>query len=257
MRLDRRSATERGPFYLRSYDQQAIEMLAGLIEPGTSALDIGANVGFFTIPLGIHVQSQEGAGRVYAFEPVPSNYDRLRDNVALNNLGDTVTIVSSALSSKAGVAQISLREDFEGGAVTGNAAIVINSDDERFATATTTISRLDDYAAKMIETPISVIKMDTEGHEDEVFAGGRETITRNRPAILMEVAPEYYDRKGVDLYEQVRAALPLDYRFLAIELGRQSVMRPLGTRLSFREIHDRSDFMRPQDVLLVPPERRV
>lgn len=257
MLVDRRSATERGAFYLRSYDQQTIELLSGLVDPGTSVLDIGANIGFFTVPLGIFVQGQAGSGRIYAFEPVPSNRERLQENVNLNKLGGSVQVVSSALSSQAGTVEITLREDFQNGSRTGNAAIVINSEDAQFETTAITTVRLDDYAASEISGPISVMKIDTEGHEDEVIAGGRETIARNRPAILMEVAPSYYERKGVDLYERVRALLPSDYRFLAIELGRQSVLRPLGTRLNFAEIKDRSDFMRPQDVLLIPPERRI
>ncbi|GJD78633.1 hypothetical protein [Methylobacterium gregans] len=97
----------------------------------------------------------------------------------------------------------------------------------------------------------------TDALEDEVLAGARETILRNRPAILMEVAPSYYERKGVDFYERVLAALPADDRFLAIELERRSVLRPLGTLLSLTEIADRAGFMRPQDVLLLPPERRI
>lgn len=90
-----------------------------------------------------------------------------------------------------------------------------------------------------------------------MLAGGNETIARNRPVILMEVEPNYYERKGVDFYERVRAVLPPDYRFLAVGLHRQSVLRPLGTRLSFTEIRDRPSFMRPQDVLLLPPGRHV
>lgn len=257
MLVDRRSTTERGAFYLRSYDQQTIELLSSLIEPGTSALDIGANIGFFTVPLGLFVRDQGAAGRVYAFEPVPSNRERLRENVTMNALGSAVEIVTSALSSRSGTVEISLREDFQNGARTGNAAIVISAEDARFESTQITTVRLDDYAPSKIPTPISVMKIDTEGHEDEVLAGARETILRNRPAILMEVAPSYYERKGVDFYERVRAALPADYRFLAIELGRRSVLRPLGTRLSLTEIADRAGFMRPQDVLLLPPERRI
>ncbi|WFT82893.1 FkbM family methyltransferase [Methylobacterium sp. CB376] len=257
MLVDRRSTTERGPFYLRTYDQQKIELLRRFIEPGTAVLDIGANVGFFTVPLGIFVRDQRRFGRVFAFEPVPGNRDRLQENILINALDETVTIIPAALSSKPGTVEISLREDFQNGSRTGNAAIVISTEDNLFETTRIVTMRLDDYVAHEIALPISVIKIDTEGHEDEVLAGGNETIARNRPVILMEVEPNYYERKGVDFYERVRAVLPPDYRFLAVGLHRQSVLRPLGTRLSFTEIRDRPSFMRPQDVLLLPPGRHV
>lgn len=158
MLVDRRSTTERGPFYLRTYDQQKIELLRRFIEPGTAVLDIGANVGFFTVPLGIFVRDQRRFGRVFAFEPVPGNRDRLQENILINALDETVTIIPAALSSKPGTVEISLREDFQNGSRTGNAAIVISTEDNLFETTRIVTMRLDDYVAHEIALPISVIK---------------------------------------------------------------------------------------------------
>ena len=53
-----------------------------LMPPGGPAVDFGADVGFWSVPLAEQ-------GHVFAYEPVPSNTERLRDNAALNGVQAT------------------------------------------------------------------------------------------------------------------------------------------------------------------------
>ena len=76
--------------------------LRAIIRPGDVFLDIGANVGFFTI-LGARLVGDSGS--VVAFEPEPRNVAALRDNVALNDFAN-VTVVAAAVSSSTGTAPL-------------------------------------------------------------------------------------------------------------------------------------------------------
>lgn len=209
MRVDLRTRTDVRAFYLGQYDDHEIALLSSLITPGSAVLDVGANVGFFTIPLA-RAAAMRGS-RVYAFEPVQQNVDRIRENLELNRLEQTVNVFPFALSSKDATVEISLRQDFVQGGETGNASIVIaDGRDDPFISQSIETRRLDDIDAEA-PLPISVMKIDVEGHESEVIAGARERIARDRPTILMEVNHYFQNRKQIDLFSSVTANLPEDY----------------------------------------------
>jgi len=92
------------------YDEAKIALLAALIRPGTTFVDLGANIGFYTVPLA--VAAKAGGGVVVAFEPHPANYRRLSENVALNGLNDYVRLFELGLSSEEGEAELVLRQGF-------------------------------------------------------------------------------------------------------------------------------------------------
>jgi FkbM family methyltransferase len=132
MLVDLRAPAQREAFRTGRYDDALVGFALGLMaEPGSVAVDVGANVGFWTVPLALRAASL--GGRVYAFEPVPANRDRLVANARLNEADDRVTVVPVALSDREGTTAITLREEFAGGATTGNAAILIDDgEDDRF-----------------------------------------------------------------------------------------------------------------------------
>jgi FkbM family methyltransferase len=129
MLVDLRSDTEFRSYYLGDFDNQAIRCAVRLLRPDSVVLDVGANIGFWSIPLASHLKER---GCLHAFEPVSANCKRLAENARRNALEDTVHIHQSGLSDQNGSLQISLLEDFANGAETGNAAIVIDSEDLQF-----------------------------------------------------------------------------------------------------------------------------
>jgi hypothetical protein len=62
--------------------------------------------------------------------------------------------------------------------------------------------------------PVSVIKLDVEGHEDLVLRGGRRLLERDRPVVFMEIAKSYYRCRGLALDACFGAAFPEGYRRL-------------------------------------------
>lgn len=151
-----------------TYEREQTALFEQLLRPGATVLDVGANVGYYTLLASVLVGD---AGRVHAFEPEPRNAGFLRDHVRINRRGN-VTVQQAAVSDRAGTA----RFDFGSGSGTGHLA-------DAGAIEVRTL-RLDDHCAEHGLAP-SAIKIDVEGAEMSVLQGARETLARHRPLLFL------------------------------------------------------------------------
>lgn len=215
--VDLRTHTEVGAYYRGEYDSDLVDLIRSLLDAESYFLDIGANIGFYTIAIASALRSNGGSGKVIAFEPFEGNYKRLLENISLNSLEEYCLTYEAGLSDATGETEITLREDFLHGSNTGNAAIPTNAEfDEGFKRVPIKLERLDDVWPSITDgvRNIDVIKMDIEGHEDHCLQGGRQTIQTNRPIILMEVNKPYYVARGVDLDNLFLPLIPECYSIL-------------------------------------------
>ncbi|MBF0193639.1 MAG: FkbM family methyltransferase [Magnetococcales bacterium] len=137
------------------------------IKPGDTVIDIGANIGYYTLLFAKLVGPQ---GKVYAFEPDPTNMDLLRKNVEVNGYKNVV-IEQKALSEKSGTIQLYLNE--------GNKSDhrIFDSGDGRKAINIETVS-LDEYFSDK-QVDIDLIKIDIQGAEIIALQGMHETMGKN------------------------------------------------------------------------------
>jgi FkbM family methyltransferase len=207
--LDARVQSMARAIYEGEYDGANMAALARLMRPGGTVLDVGAQVGLWTVPLACH--ARKVGARVVAFEPVPQNFDFLGRNVGLNELRDIVTLHNVALGDREGETEIALGWDFDDGGVIGNA--VIMEDAPAFAESqrhiTVRRARFDDL---WDGARIDAIKLDVEGRETEFLAGAQRMIVRDQPAIMMEICRGFYRDRGLDLEALLPASLPASYR---------------------------------------------
>jgi len=185
MIVDTRTLTEARSLYTGDYDDAKISFFMALMNEGPVFIDIGANVGFYTVPLARVAQQKHG--KVLAFEPLRSNIQRLQENIRLNQLDEIVNVIPVGLSFSFGQSMITLREDFLRGGEIGNAAILIeDGSDEKYSAQQIQLETLDGLRSVKIERA-DLIKIDVEGHEDQVLKGARNTIERHRPIIMVEI----------------------------------------------------------------------
>lgn len=195
MIVDLRAYTELASFYTHDFDTEEIRSVLRMFTPDWVVLDVGANVGFWTLPMAMALGLD---GKIHAFEPVSSNNQRLRENVRLNDMERTVTVHELGLSDSRASLAISLREDFTNGSGTGNAAIVIDDSDGRFQCPVIEVNTLDNIFPSLSLTRLDFIKVDIEGHEDKFLKGAASTIAQFRPILHMEINEPYYSRRGLD-----------------------------------------------------------
>ncbi|MDZ4254087.1 MAG: FkbM family methyltransferase [Sulfuritalea sp.] len=151
------------------------EFLLRWLEPGMNAIDIGANVGFYCLPM---ARSVGETGRVVAFEPGSGNRSHLEASRAANALAN-LTISACALADAKKDGWLSLAESGELNRLSENAAQSANSERVR-------VSTLDLQAQEFAWPPIDFVKIDAEGQEARIVAGGRDFFARQSPLVMYE-----------------------------------------------------------------------
>ena len=221
MKLDIRSSTERWTFWTGFYDRSMISKLISRLPPDPIVLDVGANIGFYSVALGFHLK--DSRAQVFAFEPVMENYERLRENVALNSLEQTVIPLRVALGSSEG--SVVLSRESDRGATTGNA--VVNHEATPGDTPSSCrLTTLDCIARELSITNCHLLKMDIEGYEYKLLQGASEFISEHRPLIVLELNSYWMAHFGWSSHDLMILAETMGYRTLFSERGRVSVSVP-------------------------------
>jgi FkbM family methyltransferase len=198
MTLDVRSDVEWCAFYTGRYDD-VLPAILDLLPERCLALDVGANIGFYTVPMGIRLRQL--GGKCVAFEPVPTNYARLCDNIRANGLDDVVQALPLALGEQNRDIVMLLYDDT--GATTGNAAWVASADfdhsERKPKRVVARMARLDDCVnqVEFFRLPCRFIKVDIEGNEPFFFRGAAGFLKENRPIVLAEVNSVWLARNAL------------------------------------------------------------
>jgi FkbM family methyltransferase len=210
MRVDVRSRTEAWAYWTGEYDATVISRLRTCLTPGCVALDVGANVGFYSIALGKSLK--ELGGTLFAFEPVANNMRRIEEAVRLNSIEGTVRAFNVALGDEEG--SIDMFMENGDGASTGN-AIMVTRDvaDEITQNVSARITRLDTFAEEQKIESCRLIKIDIEGAEVMFLRGAIRFLAAHRPIIYGEFNSYWIKRFGCSFLDVVEILKPLDYRF--------------------------------------------
>ena len=155
-------------------------LLIDLLTPGGVFVDVGANIGYFSV-LAASIVGDDGA--VFAFEPDPENFRLLQANLALNDLQQAVTAVPAALAERDGAGQLYLSKDNLGDHQ------IYAVDDQRESVE---IKLLDGGAFLQDRLQrLDLLKVDTQGSEYQVMAGLLPLLQAlaKAPHILLELTP--------------------------------------------------------------------
>jgi FkbM family methyltransferase len=151
-----------------TYDAPFTAFVQRHIRPGDTVLDVGANIGLFTVLLGYTVWEH---GTVVAYEANPRVLPILRDNVAMNWLLDRVEIVPKAAAAAVGRLPFLAPARFDSCGSLRPVEHLLASDDRRSDVEHVEVEAepLDVHLGRFDR--IALIKVDVEGAEEQVFAG--------------------------------------------------------------------------------------
>jgi FkbM family methyltransferase len=163
--IDVRSGTEKWTLWTGAYSElEELECFLALVEPGVSVVDVGANVGFFTVA-------------------VSHKLVALRKNIAENHLAN-VEVVACGVGAEPGELQMAISPV----ATTGNATVKwAENMPFEVITEKVPVYRLDDLLAERGLDRVDLLKIDIEGFELFAFQGGPKLLAERRPVILMEL----------------------------------------------------------------------
>jgi FkbM family methyltransferase len=155
------------------------DVLSQLCAPGMRVLDLGANLGYYTVRLA-HIVGPKG--HVLALEPNPDLYSFLRDSVFLNGFSGWVRAERLAASDQSGEAELHVDKLNMGGASLHGLGPQYDS-----YRVTVPTGRVDDLTAG--QPGFDLIKIDIEGWEPQAYKGMADTLTRSSHAsIVTEVS---------------------------------------------------------------------
>ena len=166
---------------VQSYEMQTI------LQKGDVFVDVGANLGSYTIPLADHVGIE---GKVFAFEPFRWMHQLLNANVAMNGLMNC-HVFQKALSNvhkQSLLLQPNLRHfSSPGGVKVANQPEDSNSMyDQTWGKEWVEEVRLDDIEMIMNGQRVDLIKIDVEGMESQVLLGAIEILKKFKPIVWVE-----------------------------------------------------------------------
>ena len=187
------------------YEPLETEIVQKEIKSGNVVLDIGANIGYYTL---IFAKLVGEKGKVFAFEPDPDNFALLKKNIKINGYRNVI-LVQKAVSNKSGKLKLYLCEDNPGD------HRIYNSHDSRKSVEIEAI-RLDDYF-KDYDGKIDFIKMDIQGAEGGAIQGMLNLLKKNKTIkIVSEFWPVGLKRFGIDPDEYLKLLIEFGFRLYEV-----------------------------------------
>jgi len=166
----------RSLFILGSYDTEAFQFIEKLNLEGKTAIDIGANIGMFTVRLSALTKQ---AGLVFSFEPCPAIFSILTKNILENRL-ENVVAEQLAVSDCDGTASFYINK-----ANSGDSRMILIADTlEQSYVSVKTISLDNYFRNRCCLNDISFIKMDIQGAELLALKGMSNILKENKNIVL-------------------------------------------------------------------------
>jgi FkbM family methyltransferase len=185
----------------RVWEAGETRFLSALLRGGDTFVDVGANVGYFSV-LGASCVGAEGS--VIAVEPEPRNLELLRANLARNGCAQA-SVIAAAAYSEPGWMPLALNESNRGDhrlAPLGESSLHVRC------------VRLDD----VLPDSVDVIKIDTQGFDHDVVEGLSRTIERNPELVVMtELSLRELESRGVVAADVLAAYVGLGFELALID----------------------------------------
>lgn len=168
-------------YWLGTYEPELQAAIEHFVLPGMVAYDVGANIGYISLMLARAVGT---GGRVYAFEALPANLERLHQNLALNQMESSVSVFSGAITARPGQIEFLVGPSGGMGKAAGSAGRQSFDYPEQISVTGTS---LDDFVYTRGNPAPQVVKMDIEGGEVLALPGMRRLLAGAQPLLFLEL----------------------------------------------------------------------
>lgn len=227
MWLDDRDTLELGTHGI--YEPVETGLLQRELRAGGTFLDIGANIGYYTL---IAARIVGPKGRVFAFEPDPANFTLLKKNVEANGHSN-VTLVNKAVSDRTGGLRLFVNEANRGD------HRIYDSKDGRSSISIQAVA-LDGFFKKL-DRKVQFIKMDIQGSEAKALEGMKGLIRANRSLKLVtEFSPGSLKLCGSDPAGYLKTLRKLGFKVSEIS-EKEGGVKPVNLKALAARLTDDSN----------------
>jgi FkbM family methyltransferase len=205
--LDLSQGIDLSIYLFSEFERPTAAALRKYVQPGSTVLDIGANIGAHTLPLAKLVGP---SGRVIAFEPTEFAFLKLQTNLALNpQIASRVEALECFLGAgNSAPLPPSIPASWP---LRSGRNLHPKHGGEASSTGSAVSRSLDSILADRGNPPISLVKMDVDGFECDVLSGMKRTIAECRPLFIMELAPYCLRENGTSLDQMLSFFAPYGY----------------------------------------------
>jgi FkbM family methyltransferase len=207
-----------------AWSEPELELLPIGLRPGETAIDIGANYGLYAY----HMSRAVGPrGKVYSFEPIPFTARTFRLVQRGLRFGRNVELVNKGCGENAGRVSFSVPVLANGAISAGQ--VHMGRDDERSGkdkyvrydtkSVECDVVKLDDFLPEDARD-VAMIKCDIEGADLFAMRGGRRTIEKHHPTVIIEITPWFLEGFGLEVGDVTSFFAKLGYALYRYEGGR-------------------------------------
>jgi FkbM family methyltransferase len=187
--LDLNEGIDLSIFLLGAFEPDVVNCYRHAIPRGSVVLDLGANIGAHTLHLARTVGQE---GKVIAVEATAYAFGKMQANLRLNpDLVPQVRPVHALLVARDGE-PVTMTELYSGWPLSAATSTHPIHGGRLHSVGQARTCTVDTLVSELALPRVDWIKIDVDGHELEVFEGARETLRVHRPAIIMELAPDYF-----------------------------------------------------------------
>lgn len=204
------------------WDPWETAVVKTLVGPEAIVMDVGANVGYFTL---LMVKQVGTHGQVHAFEPTQYAYGRLQRNLALNPHLPTsvVRLVKKGLLANAERRRVALEARF-------SQRVLAHTEPEEIE-----FTSLDAYREDQGLQRVDFIKIDVDGHDVSVMQGASETLRSCQPLVLAEFCERVLLENGSRVADYVELLRSHGYdRFMSEDEGEPQPLARVADEPAFQ-----------------------
>jgi FkbM family methyltransferase len=177
LKVDLSSSVGRSIWFRGSYEPEVENLMRLLLKPGDVFVDVGSNVGYFSV-IGAQIVARQG--EIHAFEPDRKICGYLNESVAANSLNN-LFVNETALWRQPGTLSFAAQRD-------SGFSHLDPKDIQRGSMAPVLVQAqtLDRYIESSVKRPVKLLKIDVEGAEYDVLLGMIETLQSQSPFLIVE-----------------------------------------------------------------------
>lgn len=183
MKIDISNDVGRKIFFTGFYEEPETVFCLKNIDKDDILIDVGANVGYFSLLFA--QQTVIGEGEVYSIDPIPSNIEKLVFNARVNGFNN-INIIQNAMGEEKSQLDFYIKKD------NAYSSFANNSNSEVEEKIIVEVSTLDIFLEKNNINNIKILKIDTEGAEGMVLNGAKKSLQNGLfKYIIIELSNEH------------------------------------------------------------------
>ena len=198
-----------------SWEPEMLREIRSHLKENSVCLDVGSNIGQHTL----YMSRAARAGKVYAFEPIPSLSDQIKESKELNNIKN-IEVCNFGLSNTNESKEIYLN----------NLNMGNTTFKKRLGASSTLMVEtrvFDDFWA--MRGQIDFIKIDVEGYEYYALQGMEKSVRLYRPTMIIEFSPIFYNNMNISSREFLEYIFGLGYRVYDLDNNKLEITQDTST----------------------------